>query len=216
VSSISRVASPLGVRHDAAVAQARASGPRPAAHRPYPHAAAVMPDAIPHEHDAVLARLYADHAAPLLAFVLRLTGGDRQRAEDVVQETLLRAWRHADRLNDAEGRSARPWLVTVARRIVIDEHRGSRARPAEALGHDLDLVAEEDHADRVLQVVMLRQLLRTLRPAHREILVETYIEGRTVAEAAQRLGLPLGTAKSRIYYALSALRAALADQEVAR
>src|SRR5205085_260635 len=84
-----------------------------------------------------------------------------------------------------------------------------------ALGHDLDLVAEEDHADRVLQVVMLREVLRRLRPAHREILVETYIEGRTVAEAAQRLGLPLGTAKSRIYYALTALRAALADYEVA-
>jgi RNA polymerase sigma-70 factor (ECF subfamily) len=166
--------------------------------------------------EEVLTRLYAEHAAPLMAFVLRLTGGDRQRAEDVVQETLLRAWRHADRLGDQEGRSARPWLVTVARRIVIDEHRGSRSRPAEALGHDLDLVAEDDHADRVLQVVMLREVLGTLRPAHREILVETYIEGRTVAEAAQRLRLPLGTAKSRIYYALSALRAALADQEVAR
>lgn len=181
----------------------------------YPHTGSAPSDQTARRREDVLRRLYAEHAGPLLAFVLRLTGGDRQRAEDVVQETLLRAWRHADRLGDQQGRSARPWLVTVARRIVIDEHRGSRSRPSEALGHDLDLVAEEDHADRVLQVVTLREVMRGLRPAHREILVETYIEGRTVAEAAQRLNLPLGTAKSRIYYALIALRAALADEGVA-
>src|SRR4051812_40534499 len=67
--------------------------------------------------DALMRTLYAEHAGPLLAFVLRLTGGDRQRAEDIVQETLLRAWRNAHRLNMREGTSPRPWLVTVARRI---------------------------------------------------------------------------------------------------
>jgi RNA polymerase sigma-70 factor, ECF subfamily len=162
----------------------------------------------------VLQQLYADHAGPLFAFVLRLTGGDRQRAEDVVQETLLRAWRNADRFGGQQPRSARPWLVTVARRIVIDEHRGAQARPQEALGHDLDLVSEVDHADRVLQVMTLTEAMRALSPAQREILVETYVEGHTVAEAARRLGLPLGTAKSRIFYALAALRTALTERGV--
>ncbi|PYC66783.1 RNA polymerase subunit sigma, partial [Streptomyces tateyamensis] len=74
--------------------------------------------------------LYRDHAGPLLGFVLHLVGGDRQRAEDVVQETLLRAWRHADQLDPNAG-SLRPWLVTVARRIVIDGHRRAAARPPE-------------------------------------------------------------------------------------
>ena len=64
--------------------------------------------------------LYAEHAGPLFAFALRLTAGDRQRAEDVVQETLLRAWRNAHKLDEQGSRSLRPWLMTVARRIVID------------------------------------------------------------------------------------------------
>ena len=103
--------------------------------------------------EEVLTRLYADHAPRFLTFVLRLTGGDRQRAEDVVQETLLRAWRHADRLGDKEGRSPRPWWSTVARRIVIDEHRGSPQPPRRGSGpRPRPLGAEEDHADRVLQV----------------------------------------------------------------
>jgi RNA polymerase sigma-70 factor, ECF subfamily len=164
------------------------------------------------EHDEVVRRLYAEHAGPLLAFVLRLTGGDWQRAEDVVQETLLRAWRNADRLGGPQHRSVRPWLVTVARRIVIDEHRRTQVRPQEALGHDLDVQSEGDHADRVLQVMTLTKAMQNLSPAHRQILVETFVEGRTVAEAAQRLQLPLGTAKSRVFYALSALRAALSEQ----
>jgi RNA polymerase sigma-70 factor (ECF subfamily) len=104
--------------------------------------------------------------------------------------------------------------VTVARRIVIDEHRGAQARPQEALGHDLDLLSEVDHADRVLQVLTLTEAMRALSPAQREILVETYVEGHTVAEAARRLGLPLGTAKSRIFYALAALRTALTERGV--
>jgi RNA polymerase sigma-70 factor (ECF subfamily) len=176
-------------------------------------AGAGHPDS-PAGRDAVLRQLYADHAGSLLAFVLRLTGGDRQRAEDVVQETLLRAWRNADRFGGPQARSARPWLVTVARRIVIDEHRGAQARPQEALGHDLDLVSEVDHSDRVLQVMTLTEAMRALSPAQREILVETYVEGHTVAEAARRLGLPLGTAKSRIFYALAALRTALTERGV--
>jgi RNA polymerase sigma-70 factor (ECF subfamily) len=165
-------------------------------------------------HEETLRQLYAEHAAPLLAFVLRLTGGDRQRAEDVVQETLLRAWRHAGQLGGPQSRSARPWLVTVARRIVIDDHRGAQARPREALGHDLDLVAVGDHADRVLRTLTLTEAMRTLSPAQREILVATYVEGHTVVEAARLLGVPLGTAKSRIFYALAALRTALTERGV--
>ncbi|GGM27293.1 MULTISPECIES: sigma-70 family RNA polymerase sigma factor [Micromonospora] len=164
--------------------------------------------------DRLIRLLYAEHAGPLLMFVMRLTGGDRQRAEDIVQETLLRAWRNAHRLGAQGQGSVRPWLVTVARRIAIDEHRSEQARPAETYDRDLTAFAESDSTDRVLRTMTVADALRTLSQSHREILVATYFRGRTVPEAAEELGLPLGTAKSRVYYALRALRTALQERGV--
>lgn len=159
--------------------------------------------------------LYEEHAGPLLMFVLRLTGGDRQRAEDIVQETLLRAWRNAHRLGAQGQQSLRPWLVTVARRIAIDDHRSVTARPPETYDRELEsFPSTSDDTDRVLQLMTVTDALRTLSQSHREILVETYFRGRTVPEAAEVLGLPLGTAKSRVYYALRALRTALQQRGV--
>jgi RNA polymerase sigma-70 factor (ECF subfamily) len=161
------------------------------------------------QEDALLRMLYQQHAEPLLMFVLRLTGGDRQRAEDIVQETLLRAWRNSHKLGAHGETSLRPWLVTVARRIAIDDYRSSNARAPETFDRDLDGVSTQDDTERVLGMMTITDALRGLSHAHREILVETYLRDRTVNEAAERLGLPLGTAKSRLYYALRALRAAL-------
>lgn len=149
-----------------------------------------------------------------MAFVMRLTDGDRQRAEDIVQETLLRAWRNAHKLGAGGDRSLRPWLVTVARRIAIDDYRSESVRPPETYDRELDTIAEADETDQVLQMVVMNDALAALSPAHREVLVETYFRGRTVAEAAESLGLPLGTAKSRLYYGLHALRAALEQRGV--
>src|SRR6185369_12797073 len=91
-----------------------------------------------HHEESLLRHLYADHAGPLLGFVLRLTNGDRQRAEDIVQETILRAWRNAHKLNAHGERSLRPWLVTVARRIAIDGYRGEGGYLREVYDHDLE------------------------------------------------------------------------------
>jgi RNA polymerase sigma-70 factor, ECF subfamily len=172
------------------------------------------PNAADHE-DTLVRMLYEEHAGPLLMFVLRLTGGDRQRAEDIVQETLLRAWRNAHRLGAQGQQSLRPWLVTVARRIAIDDHRSTSARPPETYDRELEsFPSTADDTDRVLQLMTVTDALKTLSQSHREILVETYFRGRTVPEAADVLGLPLGTAKSRVYYALRALRTALQQRGV--
>ncbi len=157
--------------------------------------------------------LYRDHASALLAYVLRLVGGDRYAAEDVVQETLLRAWRNASRLDPA-ARSLRPWLVTVARRIVIDGHRGRLARPAETGPAALEQVPAEDDLDRALRLMAISDALTELSEPHRRVLVETYFKGRSTVEAAAELGVPPGTVRSRIFYALRSLRIALEERGV--
>jgi RNA polymerase sigma-70 factor (ECF subfamily) len=153
--------------------------------------------------------LYEQHAAALLNFVSRLVGGDRQRAEDIVQETLLRAWRNGHKLDWRGETSLRPWLVTVARRIAIDEHRSEGARPTEIYDFDLESVSASDDTDKTLRSMAVAEAMRDLSPPHREILVHTYFYGRTVAQAADLLRIPLGTAKSRVYHGLRALRASL-------
>jgi RNA polymerase sigma-70 factor (ECF subfamily) len=157
--------------------------------------------------------LYREHAGALFTHVLRLVAGDRYLAEDVVQETLLRAWKSASRLDPA-ARSLRPWLVTVARRIVIDGHRSRRSRPQETSAAALDQIPAQDELDRSLRLMTISDALRDLSDAHREALVQTYFRGRTVNEAAGELGLPPGTVRSRVFYALRALRNALEERGV--
>jgi RNA polymerase sigma-70 factor (ECF subfamily) len=158
-------------------------------------------------------RLWDEHAGPLLAFVVRLTGGDRGRAEDVVQETLLQAWRHPEVLDPARG-PVRPWLMTVARRVAIDHYRARQARPIEVGDEGLEQLATEDGIDDALERWLVADALATLAPAHREVLLHTYYAGRTVTEAAMTLGVPAGTVKSRVFYGLRALRLALEERGV--
>jgi RNA polymerase sigma-70 factor, ECF subfamily len=157
--------------------------------------------------------LYKEHSGALFAYVLRLVGGDRYQAEDVVQETLLRAWKSASRLDPA-ARSLRPWLVTVARRIVIDGHRSRQARPPEASPAALDQLPAEDELDRSLRLMTISDALEDLTEAHRQVLIETYFKGRTVNEAAAELGVPPGTVRSRVFYALRSLKIALEERGV--
>jgi RNA polymerase sigma-70 factor (ECF subfamily) len=163
--------------------------------------------------DELLRTLYAEHAGPLLGYVIKLTDGDRQRAEDVVQETLLRAWRHPESLDPSRG-SLRPWLWTVARNIVVDAARARRARPQEVAEDALAVIPVEDQIDQALLSWEVAEALSTLSDDHRAVLVETYYRGRTVAEAAEVLGIPAGTVKSRAFYALRALRLALEERGI--
>jgi RNA polymerase sigma-70 factor (ECF subfamily) len=155
--------------------------------------------------------LYDAHAGPLLGYVQGLLGDDRAQAEDIVQETLVRAWRVGERL---DRRHARQWLYTVARNLAIDRYRARRARPPQVDDAPLRELPAPDELDQALLAWQVTDALRALKPAHRQVLVEVYYRDCSVAQAAVALGIPEGTVKSRTYFALRALRRALEDRGV--
>jgi RNA polymerase sigma-70 factor (ECF subfamily) len=149
---------------------------------------------------------YDQHAQVLWAYVVALTG-DRGRAQDVVQETLLRVWRNPTVLEQAGG-SGRGWLFTVARHIVIDEWRSASRRP-EVVTADVPEQSVADAAQQIADRDLVHAALRTLSNEHRQVLLECYFLGASVPDAAETLGVPPGTVKSRKHYALHALRHAI-------
>jgi RNA polymerase sigma-70 factor, ECF subfamily len=155
--------------------------------------------------DELVTALYTDNGPFVLAYVTSLLK-DRFLAEDVVQETMLRAWRHCAQLSEEKG-SVRGWLIKVAHNIAMDKIRMRRSRPVEVAE---DAAPEEpvvaDHADAVVTALHVRRALAKLTPEHRAVLVQIYLNGCTAREAAARLGIPEGTVFSRSYYALRILR----------
>src|SRR5215469_15008572 len=131
--------------------------------------------------DAFIRALYAEHGGALLRYALHLTSGDRQKAEDLLQETIVRAWRHPEALAD---RPARPWLFAVARNLAVDAYRARQSRPPETGQEAFDTLPAQDDADRTLESWAVAEALASLRPAHRSVIVETYYRGCSVAEAA--------------------------------
>jgi RNA polymerase sigma-70 factor, ECF subfamily len=145
----------------------------------------------------------------LWSYVVGLTNGDRAQAQDVVQETMLRAWRNPQVLSQASG-SARGWLFTVAKRIVIDDWRTARSR-RERVTEKMPEQSVPDEVDHVVDRHLVTAALRTLSAEHRAVLLECYFRGSSVAQAATALGVPPGTVKSRTHYALRALRLAVEE-----
>ncbi|GAB6898859.1 sigma-70 family RNA polymerase sigma factor [Kineosporia succinea] len=160
--------------------------------------------------DAFARELYANHAVALLAYVNRMLD-DPQQAEDVVQETVLRAWRHADRLNDEPAQLYR-WLSTVARNICSDRIRARNARPTEVEESAKETEAAPDHSAQVVDTVLLAQALSGLSHKHRQALEHVYLAGYSTTEAAALIGVPVGTVKTRTHHALRRLRTRLAPE----
>ena len=168
-----------------------------------------------HDHPAdgadadnhLMSSLIREHRPVVMARALSLTGGDHAWAEDVVQETFIRAWHRRDRMTDKHG-SVRAWLMRVAHNLAVNGHRSRRAHPVEAQDAELHLEPVRDCADQVHTAMLAEHALDRLEPRHRVVLEEIYLRDRTDADAARHLGLPLGTVKSRKFYALRQLRAA--------
>ncbi|MCW2648198.1 MAG: polymerase [Pseudonocardiales bacterium] len=163
--------------------------------------------------DDALKTLYADHGRALLAYAERFTN-DRGRAEDVVQETFLRAWRRLPGLLE-DHRSVRAWLFLVTRRLLVDSARAESTRPALADEEPTIEGIVDGGFDRLLDHTILVEAMQRLSEPHQQILVETFFAGHPVHVAAARLGVPPGTARSRLHYAISQLRRQLDPRIVA-
>jgi RNA polymerase sigma-70 factor (ECF subfamily) len=157
---------------------------------------------------------YAAHGRELYGFALRSLG-DTGLAEEAVQETFLRAWRHSDRF-DPDVASLRTWLFAICRHVIVDLARRRAVRPPLA-----DIAAATDgppdgadEVDRALVAWQVEEALRRIGDDHRRVLVEVYYRARPYAEVAGELGVPVGTVKSRVYYGLRALRLALEEMGV--
>src|SRR5215472_9660686 len=148
------------------------------------------------DRDRALPELYRRYERRLFGLGIRLLG-DSGLAEELVQETFLRVWRTAGRFDTGRG-SAAAFIFTIARRLAIDLWRRPSSRPVEAAA-DTWAVGDETF-ERLLLQLSVREALDSLPPAHREILELCYHAGMTQSEVASRLGIPLGTVKSRTYH----------------
>jgi len=168
---------------------------------------------MPEDQSELMRTLYSEHAAPLWRYTLSLVR-DAGRAEDIVQETLLRAWQRPHVL-DQSVNSARAWLFTVARNLVVDEHRSARNR-RELRTDSPPEQATPDQADQVVNTWLIGDALSALSNDHREVIVRSYYRGLSTHQIAAELNIPDGTVKSRMHYGMRALKAALGEMGVTK
>ena len=167
------------------------------------------------DRDGAAGALYDRFGPRLYGVGLRLLG-DRGLAEELVQETFVRLWRSAGRFDPARG-SASTFVFTIARRAAVDLHRRPSSRPLAELD-ERDLARREalesgDEFEHVVLGLELREALDELSEEQRSVLELHYREDLTQQQIAERLGLPLGTVKSRTLYGLRALKAELARRD---
>ena len=160
-----------------------------------------------------LRALHDAHASVLWRYVARLTGNP-SGADDVVQETLLRAWR-TPRILAQDPASTRSWLFTVARNLVIDDVRSARRRHETTTDEPPEGVVA-DKTEELFESILVEDALASLGWDHRAVIVHAYYGGKSVAEVARELDIPEGTVKSRLHYGLRALRLALQEKGVTR
>jgi RNA polymerase sigma-70 factor, ECF subfamily len=162
-----------------------------------------------------LRELYRRYAGELFGFACNALS-DRELAEEIVQDVFASLWRHADDY-DRHKASVRTWLYAIARNRVVDARRRAAVRPGLA-PPEPEQPTEE--LDRELEQAVLRwqvaAALSRLSPEHREVIRLSHWGGLSLREIAERKGIPLGTAKSRAYYALQSLRLILDEMEVER
>src|ERR1700752_2846169 len=122
---------------------------------------------LPCDADAAIRELYSCHAKALHGYVERFCR-DRTSADDIVQETFIRAWRHLPQLS-ADDRPIRPWLFRVARNLLIDADRAARSRPVTVQEQPDEEAGTDPGLEQVLDRELVSAALQQLSPAHQAV-----------------------------------------------
>lgn len=166
--------------------------------------------------DAAVRDIYRAFSGVVWGVSMRILR-DRSLADEATQQAFLQAWRSAGAFDAS--RELGPWLVTIAKRVAIDIYRREQRRPTSALDDAAPdhpaLVTMPPSEDQAWQVAQVRQAIDTLGPDEREIVRMQHLEGFTQTEIAEKLGVALGTVKSRSFRAHKTLAARLAHLRVA-
>jgi RNA polymerase sigma-70 factor (ECF subfamily) len=145
-------------------------------------------------------KLYDRYARPVFGLALRRLG-DRGRAEDAVQETFLSVWRSADTYAPERGPGA-PWLYGIARNAIVDRARARTEPAAEAPDTVTSEPGPDERAEQAWTGFEVHRALERLSAREREVIVLAYWSELSQSEVAERLGIPLGTVKTRTRAAL--------------
>ena len=159
---------------------------------------------------APMTELYRRYAGRLYRYGLQALG-DGGLAEEMVQESFVRLWRTAGRFDPARG-SVAAYLIVIGRSVAADVRKRPSSRRLEQLEEAL-VAPQPDSVDQILSGLMVREAVDSLSAAHRQVIMLAEA-GLTQSQIAARVGLPLGTVKTRTFHALRALRAALARQGI--
>ena len=169
--------------------------------------------AIANGDTVALAALYDRHAPLMLGLARRIVGG-KPEAEDIVHDVFVEAWRRAADYDENRG-SVKAWLLLRTRSRAIDHRKSAAVARMVPTGDDGWLAAlvdpRESHSE-APDRTRLRQVVAALSDDQRQVLYLGYFEGLSSSEIADRVGIPIGTVKSRVAAALGALRSVLADQ----
>jgi len=189
------------------------TSPPPAASRDLAHVSdEALLSLVASSDDQALAELYDRFGRVAYGLALRILR-DETLAQDAVQEAFLAIWRSADRFL-AERAKASTWILTLVHRRSVDLVRREdrrRGEPLESAGEPAAPETVEDEAALGFERRVVQEALSRLQPEQREALELGYYGGLTQSELAERLGLPLGTIKSRMFTGLSRLRELLAE-----
>ncbi len=145
-----------------------------------------------------------DGALRRLDAAARLILRDPDLAQDAVQDGLIRAWRDLPGLRDPDRFDA--WLHRLTVNACLDLLRHQRRRPIEVELSPIDSIHAPDHSNTFATRELVDAALKRLEPGHRAVVALHYLLGMPLPEVAAALGIPYGTAKSRLHYALTAMR----------